>query len=292
MITSVATVLAGTLELDGGAMFGVVPKTLWERAYPPTADSNRCTWAMRCLLIETSDGRKILVDTGIGEKDGPAFRRHFNPSLPQNLVTHLRSRLLLPEEITDVFFTHLHFDHVGGASYHDAQGKTQLTFPNARHWVTDRHWQWARKPNAREAASFLPANLEPLASSHRLELLPAAANDYEWLPGIHLRTVYGHTEAMQLLLLDLPDGQRVVYGADLIPSAAHLSIPWVMAFDVRPLQTLAEKERLLQEAITHKYTLLFEHDARVAGGKLVRDEKGKIRLSDAVESFSFKVPAS
>ncbi|MEM9931071.1 MAG: MBL fold metallo-hydrolase, partial [Bacteroidota bacterium] len=161
MITALHTVIAGTLELDGGAMFGVVPKSVWERTYPPNENSNRCTWAMRCLLVETDDGRKILIDTGVGEKDGASFQKHFNPSLPQNLLLHLRARLIAPEEITDVLFTHLHFDHVGGATYLDEQGATQLTFPNATYWVTDRHWNWALAPNAREKASFLPGNLNP-----------------------------------------------------------------------------------------------------------------------------------
>lgn len=285
MITSIETIIAGTLELDGGAMFGVVPKTLWEQAYPPEADSNQCTWAMRCLLVRTDDGRNILVDTGIGEKDDRRFQRHFRPSLPQTLLPHLRARLLEPEEITDVLFTHLHFDHVGGASNLDAKGSPQLTFPNATHWVTDQHWRWANSPNPREVASFLAGNLEPLKASGRLRFLTAERDDYEWLPGITLRTVFGHTEAMQLPLFDLPDGQRIAYCADLIPSAAHLSLPWVMAFDIRPLDTLAEKERLLTEALAEDWTLLLEHDAHTAGGKLVSDERGRVVWGERITDF-------
>jgi glyoxylase-like metal-dependent hydrolase (beta-lactamase superfamily II) len=241
MITSLQTVMAGTLELDGGAMFGVVPKSVWERKYPPQPDSNRCRWAMRCLLIRTDDGRNILVDTGIGEKGDAKFREHFQPSMPQELGLHLPSGpgfpsekpadsaanpVLFAEEITDVFFTHLHFDHVGGASYLDDKGKAKLRFPNATHWVCDAQWRWARSPNPREAASFLPGNLNPLEKSGKLKFLPAQKDDFSWTAGVHLRTVYGHTEAMQLLLLDLPNGQRLAYGADLIPSSAHLSLPW------------------------------------------------------------------
>ncbi|MTB51021.1 MBL fold metallo-hydrolase [Lewinella sp. W8] len=301
MITSLQTVMAGSLELDGGAMFGVVPKSVWERKYPPQPDSNRCRWAMRCLLIRTDDGRNILVDTGIGDKDDAKFREHFQPSLPLELALHLpagpnfptespgetaaTNPILWAEEITDVFFTHLHFDHVGGASYLDERGQTQLRFPNATHWVCDAQWRWARDPNPREAASFLPRNLDPLQDSGRLKFLPAERDDFTWLPGIQLRTVYGHTEAMQLLLLDLPDGQRLAYGADLIPSSAHMSVPWVMAYDVRPLRTLAEKERLLTEAVDGDWTLLFEHDFHLAGGKLRRDERGRIRLGDSFTEF-------
>ena len=288
MITSVETVMAGTLELDGGAMFGVVPQSLWAKAYPPESGSNRCTWAMRCLLIRTDDGRNILVDTGIGEKDDERFRRHFNPSLPQNLTTHLRSRMIVPEEITDVLFTHLHFDHVGGASYLGTDGKTHLTFPNANHWVCDAHWHWANKPNAREAGSFLRPNLQPLSESEKLRFLPAQSSDFEWLPGIRLRTVYGHTEAMQLPLIDLPNGQKIAYCADLIPSAAHLSLPWVMAYDVRPLKTLEEKERFLYDALTNDWTLLLEHDATIAGGRLAKDDRARIKLVDDFEAYHWE----
>lgn len=287
MITKLTTVLAGTLELDGGAMFGVVPQSVWRRVYPPEEGSNRCTWAMRCLLIETDDGRKILVDTGIGEKGDARFRKHFNPSIPQELVSGLAAVMTWPEEITDVLFTHLHFDHVGGASYLDETGKAQLTFPNATHWVCGKHWSWANKPNAREAASFLPANLNPLEQSGKLRFLPDQDSDFDWFSGIRLRTVYGHTEAMQLPLIDLPDGRKLVYCADLIPSAAHLSLPWVMAFDVRPLHTLAEKERLIEHALAGDWTLLLEHDARVAGGKLIKDERGRLSLEGTFGTFSY-----
>jgi len=288
MITSVETVLAGTLELDGGAMFGVVPQSVWTKAYPPAPDSNRCTWALRCLLIRTDSGRNILVDTGVGEKDDERFRRHFNPSLPQTLTSHLRSRLLQPEEITDVLFTHLHFDHVGGASYLGPDGATHLTFPNATHWVCDAHWRWAKQPNAREAASFLSTNLQPLEKSGKLRFLPAQDSDFEWFPGIRLRTVYGHTEAMQLPVIDLPDGQKIIYCADLIPSQAHLSLPWVMAFDVRPLKTLEEKERLLHDALADNWTLLLEHDNHTAGGRLITDDRGRTKLIEGFKSFSWQ----
>lgn len=268
-------------------MFGIVPQSVWSRVYPPEVGSNRCAWALRCLLIETDDGRKILVDTGVGEKDDERFRKHFNPSIPQELVAGLATAMVRPEEITDVLFTHLHFDHVGGASYIDAAGKVKLSFPNATHWVCGKQWQWAKAPNTREAASFLPANLNPLEQSGKLRFLPDQTSDFEWFPGIQLRTVYGHTEAMQLPLIDLPDGRRIVYCADLIPSAAHLSLPWVMAFDVRPLDTLAEKERLLGDALAGDWTLLLEHDAHTAGGRLVKDERARLSLGGTFSTFNY-----
>jgi glyoxylase-like metal-dependent hydrolase (beta-lactamase superfamily II) len=226
------------------------------------------------------------VDTGVGDKDDARFQRHFNPSLPQTLTSDLRSRLLEPEAITDVLFTHLHFDHVGGASYLDTNGKSQLTFPNATHWVTDQHWKWAATPNPREAASFLPSNLDPLKHSRKLRYLSAERDDYEWLPGVSLRTVHGHTEAMQLPLIDLPDGRRLVYCADLLPSAAHLSLPWVMAYDIRPLDTLAEKERLITESLEQDWTLLLEHDAQVAGGVLGTNERGRTVWKETFETVA------
>ena len=287
MVTRITPILVGTFELDGGAMFGVVPKSVWERVYPPEEGSNRCRWATRCLLVHTDDGRRIVVDTGLGDKDGERFQAHFRPRLHESLGWHLRAAALDPAEVTDVFLTHLHFDHVGGASYRDDAGDLKLVFPDARHWVCDRHWEWAQSPNAREAASFLETNLAPLRASGRLRFLPAERDDYEWLPGIRLRTLYGHTEAMQLLLFDRPDEPTIAYCADLLPSHAHLSLPWVMAYDLRPLDTLAEKERLLDEAVAGDWTLLFEHDARYAAARLERDARGRVVSRELLEKFTF-----
>lgn len=288
MITHLTPILAGHFELDGGAMFGVVPKSVWERAYPPEAGTNRCRWAARCLLIETEDGRRVLVDTGVGDKDGERFRSHFNPTQPSPLTPHLRARQTDPQTITDVLFTHLHFDHSGGASRLNEDGTVHLTFPEATHWVSDRHWRWAREPNVREAGSFLPANLDPLATSGRLQFLDAQRDDLEFLPGVRLRTLYGHTEAMQMLLLDLPGGGTAAYCADLLPSHAHLGLAWGMAYDVRPLDTMAEKKRLLAEAEAGDWLLIFEHDTRYAAGRLGRDERGRLRWRELLETVEFQ----
>ncbi len=265
----------GFFKLDGGAMFGVVPRQLWERLNPPD-EKNMCTWSMRCLLVET-EGRKILIDTGIGTKQDAKFRKHFEPHGEDSLLTSLAARNLRPEDITDVFLTHLHFDHVGGAVQFDPDGKLIPTFPNAVYWSNEDHYNWAYDPNPREKASFLKENFVPLKDSGQLEFLPVKKEDFEWLPGFRVRFLYGHTHAMMIPILEV-HGQTVVYCADLLPSTFHLGLPYVMSYDVRPLETLREKERLLKEALEGNYTLLFEHDPKTAAGELRLDEKGRVVL--------------
>ena len=252
---------AGRFKLDGGAMFGIVPKKLWEKKNAPDED-NLCTWAARCLLIDSGD-RKVLVDTGLGDKQDAKFRSHFHPHGDSNLMLALANAGYRPEDITDVLLTHLHFDHVGGATRFDEAGHIVCTFPNAVYWTHEDQWRWALEPNAKEAASFLRENLDPLMASGQLDMLPVGKTDFDWLPGIRLRALYGHTEAMLMPILTLADGSTTVYCADLIPSAAHMRLPWVLAYDIRPLITLEEKERLLKEAEAESWTLVFEHDAQV-----------------------------
>ncbi|MCB0636033.1 MAG: MBL fold metallo-hydrolase [Lewinella sp.] len=265
----------GLFKLDGGAMFGIVPRSLWQRLNAPD-ENNLCTWAMRCLLIETA-GRRILVDTGIGDKQDARFRSFFHPHGEASLLGSLAAKGLQAEDITDVLLTHLHFDHVGGAVRRDDKGRLVPTFPNATYWTNDRHWQWATDPNPREAASFLPENILPLQEHGVLEFLDVQKDDLPWLPGIRLRYVYGHTEAMMLPIIE-QDGRTLAYCADLIPSSFHLGMPYVMAYDVRPLDTLAEKGRLLEEALAGDWVLSFEHDPGTGAGKLVKNEKGRIGL--------------
>lgn len=271
------TIPTGFFKLDGGAMFGVVPKQLWQRINPPD-ENNMCTWSMRCLLVRHED-RIILVDTGIGDKQDDKFRSHFEPHGEDSLLGSLQREGLQPEDITDVLLTHLHFDHVGGAVRYDESGKAVPAFPNATYWSNERHWQWALNPNAREKASFLPENILPLQEAGVVRFLPVTENDYEWLPGIRLRYLYGHTEAMMMPIFETGEG-TVVYCADLIPSAGHVGLPYVMAFDLRPLQTLAEKERLLNEAVEGNWRLLFEHDPRTEGVYLKRDDRGRIMAAE------------
>lgn len=272
----IRTIDTGMFKLDGGGMFGVVPKRMWAKLNPPDAN-NMCSWSMRCLLIEAGD-RKILVDTGIGSKQDDKFRSHFEPSGQENLTLNLMHAGLQPSDITDVFLTHLHFDHVGGALDRSGEGTLIPAFPNARYWTNQAHLSWAMRPNAREAASFLPENFMPLQAMGRLSFIEASFHDTEWLPGIYVRFLYGHTEAMMALLIRT-GSKTVVYCADLIPSSHHVGLPYVMAYDVRPLITLEEKERLLNEAVEGDYILVFEHDLKVEAAFIDKSASGKFAIA-------------
>ena len=271
----VRTIHTGFFKLDGGAMFGVVPKRMWEKMNPPDLH-NMCTWAMRALLVETG-GKKILIDTGIGNKQDDKFRAHFEPHGAGDLFDSLQKAGVRREDITDVFLTHLHFDHCGGALWRNpATGETELSFPNAEYWTNERHFQWAIHPNAREKASFLPENFMPLQERGRLRFVPVRQNT-EFAPGFRIRFYYGHTEAMMVPVLRTDRG-TLLYCADTIPSQWHVGLPYVMAYDIRPLLTLREKARMLQEAARKQYVLVFEHDPLADAGLLRRDENGRIHL--------------
>lgn len=264
---------AGDFKLDGGPMFGVVPKSMWSKLNPPD-ENNLCTWSMRSLLLETAN-RKILIDTGIGNKQDEKFRSHFHPTSPMGIVESLTSNHVQPEEITDVFLTHLHFDHCGGAVCKDEKGQIHLTFPNATYWSNKKQWEWALDPNPREAASFLKENLLPLQEAKQLKFIDIDQDDVEWIEGIKLRPVYGHTEAMMLPIIPYK-GTKLIYCADLLPSSMHLGLPYVMSYDLRPLTTIAEKNRLLLEALENNYYLFYEHDPRFAISQVILNEKNKI----------------
>ena len=263
---------AGRFMLDGGAMFGVVPKRMWNKLNPAD-DDNMCSWSMRSLLIETDD-RKILVDCGIGFKQGEKFRSHFYPHGVE-LDDSLSEIGLSPESITDVFITHFHFDHVGGALKLDKDGHTVPSFPNAVYWSNEIHYNYALEPNAREKASFLRENFVPLKAQGLVQFIDYQKDDLEWLPGIHVRFIEGHTAAQMLLFIETTE--TYVFCADLIPSAWHIPLPYIMAYDMQPMLTLEEKERLLQEAIDGNWILFFEHDPVTESGKVMLDEKGKYR---------------
>lgn len=266
---------SGTFKLDGGAMFGVVPQTVWARLNPPD-DTNRCTWAMRTLLIDKGS-RKILIDTGIGQKQDAKFRQHFHPEGQEHFHAHLRQAGYAPEDITDVFLTHLHFDHVGGALQRTENGTFQPAFPNAQYWTNQAHLSWATHPNPREAASFLPENFLPLKALDRLAFLDSSEERMDWLPDISVRFVNGHTEAMMLPEIRYK-GRKVIYCADLIPSSAHLGLPYVMAYDIRPLETMQEKARLLEEAVAEEAILVFEHDPLVEAAVIGKAANGKFMV--------------
>jgi glyoxylase-like metal-dependent hydrolase (beta-lactamase superfamily II) len=268
------TIDTGLFKLDGGAMFGVVPKSLWQKLVPPDA-KNLCTWAMRCLLIEQGS-QLILVDCGMGTKQDAKFFGYYEPHGEGELIKSIRQAGYQPEEVTDVLLTHLHFDHCGGAVKKE-DDKLLLTFPNARYWSEKSHWDWATiQPNAREKASFLKENIFPLQESGHLNFI----GEQSPFENIEIVKVDGHTEKMMLPLISY-QGQKLLYCADLIPSSAHIPIAYVMGYDVRPLLTMQEKENLLAQAIAENWLLVFEHDAQIEACSLQSTEKG-IRMKEEV----------
>ncbi len=271
-----SVVHAGNFKLDGGAMFGVVPKQLWNRLNPADAN-NMCTWAMRCLLVEHGD-RKILVDTGMGTKQDEKFRKHFEPHGPFDLLTSIEKNGLKTEEITDVFLTHLHFDHSGGALVRD--GKDIIPqFSNATYWSNEVHWNWAAKPNDREKASFLPENLEGLKNHGVLEFIDVV-QDIRWLKDIEVKFFYGHTEAMMVPIFTTPSKSKIAFVADLLPSSYHIRMPYIMSYDIRPLDTLREKKEFLEFAIENDIYVIFEHDPLYECGKVAKDDKERYYFSE------------
>ena len=262
----ISEVLAGTLKLDGGAMFGVVPKPIWN-AMLECDSQNRCTWAMRCLLLQRGNQR-VLVDTGMGNKQSERFFSHYEPT-GNTIVPALNSIGISADSITDVLFTHLHFDHCGGAVLRQAgtEADYELAFPNAKHWVSKAHWNHALNPNPREKASFLKENLLPIEAAGVLNWVE---NGFPF-EGIQLQTVYGHTESQILPIVTDQQGQEWMYMADLIPSAHHIRLPFVMGYDIRPLETLKEKERILRDCFESGRNIIFEHDASTQACKLAFD---------------------
>lgn len=265
-------------------MFGVVPRTMWSKLNPPD-DKNLCSWAMRALLVQTGD-RNILIDTGIGNKQDAKFRSHFEPFGSESLFDSLAKAGLEREDITDVFLTHLHFDHCGGAIWkNEASGETELSFPNATYWSNETHFNWAMRPNDREKASFLKENFLPLQEMGRLKFVEVKQN-VEFCPGFRVRFVYGHTEAMMVPVLHA--GERtLLYCADSLPSQWHIGMPYVMAYDIRPLVTLQEKAGMLEEAAAQGQVLFLEHDPVADCCTVRREESGRIVLDRAGALGSF-----
>ncbi len=270
----------GFFKLDGGAMFGVVPQSLWAGLNPPDAH-NLCTWAMRCLLVEVNE-RKVVIDCGLGNKQNSKFLSHYGLTEQVSIADAVQAAGWRSDQITDVILTHLHFDHCGGATERFGTGEEiRVVFPQATYWVSGRQLQWAYpKPNAREKASFLLENIEPLMQSGQLQEV-ADGQNAAGLPCLH---VYGHTEGMMLPILDL-GGKPLLYCADLLPSIAHLPLPWVMAYDVRPLQTLTEKSEILEQALRENWSLFFEHDPQFAMAGLTHNEKGAIVAENPSETL-------
>ena len=279
----------GFFKLDGGAMFGVVPKSLWSRLETPD-ENNLCTWAMRCLLIET-EGRKVLVDTGIGNKQSAKFFSHFEPHGADSLVASLRQAGVGLDEVTDVLLTHLHFDHVGGAVQRTDTGALEPLFPNATYWTNQAHYDWAYTPNDRENASFLKENFVPLQEAGGLKMVEALPYDQRlpWMAGIELGYAYGHTEAMMLPIISYK-GKTIVYCADLLPSTSHIGMPYVMGYDIRPMNTLQEKKHLLTRAVEEDYILFFEHAKAIEACTVKRNAKGRI-VADQMGSLAMLLEA-
>lgn len=268
------TIDTGLFKLDGGAMFGVVPKAIWQKTNPADAN-NLCTWAMRCLLIENDD-KLTLIDTGIGNKQDEKFFSHYYLHGNDSMEKSLAALGFQSSDITDVFLTHLHFDHVGGAIIREGE-KLSPAFKNAYYWSNEKHWQWATEPNQREKASFLKENILPIQESGQLKFVEEQEN-IRFQNNVNISFAYGHTDAMMLPKINYK-GKTIVYMADLLPSVGHLPLPYVMAYDMFPLKTLTEKQAFLEEAVNNNYILFLEHDPVNECCTLQRTEKG-IRVAE------------
>lgn len=274
----------GNFKLDGGAMFGVVPKSLWSRTNPPD-DNNMCTWAMRSLLIEDGD-RLMLIDTGIGNKQSEKFFSHYYLHGDDSLDGNLKQLGFHRDDITDVFLTHLHFDHCGGAIEFDGSADAfRPAFKNARFWSNEDHWKWATAPNPREKASFLKENILPIQESGQLNWVSVQQDgdrSKNVFDGIDVFFADGHTDKQMIPIITYK-GKKLVFMADLLPSTGHIPLPYVMGYDTRPLLTMQEKKAFLDEAASEGYILFLEHDAVNECCTVQHTEKG-VRLKD---SFSF-----
>ncbi len=275
----------GNFKLDGGAMFGVVPKTIWSKTNPAD-ERNMIELTMRCLLIENGN-RLILIDTGIGNKQPESFFRHYYLWGEDTLDNSLKKAGFHRDDITDVFLTHLHFDHCGGSvQWNSSRTSYEPTFKNALFWSNQAHWEWATRPNAREKASFLPENILPIQESGQLRLIPIlGTGNYQPCPelGFDILFVNGHTEKQMLPHLHY-QGKTIVFAADLIPTVGHIPLPYIMGYDTRPLLTLEEKAEFLQDAAINNYFIFLEHDPYHEICTLQQTEK-KVALK---ETYSFR----
>ena len=271
----------GNFKLDGGAMFGVVPKSMWSKVYPAD-ENNLANWAMRCLLIETDD-RKILIDNGIGDKQDAKFLSHYYLNGDDTLEDSLKKAGVGFDDITDMVLTHMHFDHCGGSvKYNEDKSGFELTFPNATYWTSKKQYNWATNPNRREKASFLKENILPIEESGHLKLIE---DEGEYIPGIDFKMYDGHTDGQVIPHIKV-NRKTVVYMADLMPSSAHIPMPWIMSYDTRPLQTLKDRERFYNEALENDYILFFEHDLYNEACTLEETPKGpKVAKTGNLESF-------
>jgi glyoxylase-like metal-dependent hydrolase (beta-lactamase superfamily II) len=272
----------GNFKLDGGAMFGVVPKSIWQKTNPAD-ENNMCDWSMRCMLIEDGD-RLMLIDAGIGDKQSEKFFSHYYLHGDDSLHGNLRKLGFSADDVTDVFLTHLHFDHCGGAIQRTKDGEHfEPVFKNAHFWSNDRHWKWATEPNAREKASFLSENILPIHESGQLKMIDRKGDlTKEVFPGMDVLFVDGHTDSMMIPQVKY-QGKTIVFMADLLPSVGHIPLAYVMGYDTRPLLTLDEKDKFLRTAVEEEFVLFLEHDSVNECCTLQMTDKG-VRLK---ETFRF-----
>lgn len=263
------TINTGFFKLDGGAMFGVVPKSIWKNLNPAD-DNNMCNWAMRCLLIEDGN-RLILIDNGIGNKQSDKFFGYYYLNGSDTLDKSLQKLGFHRDDITDVVLTHLHFDHCGGSiEWNEDRSRYRTAFKNAIYWSNSQHWEHALNSNPREKASFLKENIVPIQESGQLKFVETGN---EIAPFMQMRTVYGHTEAMMLPEIQYK-GKTIVFCADLIPSLGHLPVNYVMAYDIKPLESMRDRQFFLEAAAEREYILFFEHDPVHECCTVTQNERG------------------
>jgi len=269
---------------DGGATFGVIPKVLWEKQYP-CDEENYCNLCMRSLLIDTGD-RKVLIDSGMGNKQDEKFYSYYKLNGNDTLTGSLNKAGYAPGEITDVILTHLHFDHNGGHVVRDEAGNLSLLFPNATHWVSKTQWENYLDPNIRERAVYFPEDMMPVKEAGKLKIIEDGG---EHIPGIDLRIFNGHTPGMIVPVIDY-ENRKIVFAADLIPLAANVPLAWVSAYDLYPLTSIKEKDKLLKEALENNYVLFFEHDLYTECCTLKITEKG-IRMDKTFDLSKIRTVA-
>ena len=272
----IVSIETGDFKLDGGAMFGVVPKSLWSRTNPAD-ENNLCPWSMRSMLVDYGD-RKVLIDNGIGDKQSDKFFGHFHLHGEDTLHKSLAKHGYHPDDITDVFLTHLHFDHCGGGVKYNEKGELETVFKNATYWSNEAHWNLALNPNDREKSSFLRENLLPMQESGQLEFIKT---DGIFLPGFDVLFADGHTEAQMIPHIEYQD-KTIVFAADLLPSVGHIPLPYVMGYDTRPLLTLQEKKIFLETAAQKGHTLFLEHDYFHSCCTVKQTERG-VKLDQAFQ---------
>lgn len=269
----------GRFKLDGGAMFGVVPKTLWQ-SRNPADENNLCDWAMRCLLIDTGN-ELVVIDSGMGDKQDDKFKSYYEPRLI-SIEDCIKQAGYSPADVTHHLLTHLHFDHCGGSIVKEQDGFLQPAFPNAEYIVSKAQWNEAANPNAREKASFLKENIRPMKDAKSFRLVDGPG---QILPGLRVEFSYGHTEGMMIPIIET-GGETILYGADLFPSHWHIPLPWVMAYDMQPKITLQEKIEVLKKAADGNWRIFYEHDPNVELGSLQTTDRGiKHGESTTLKSF-------